>query len=50
MATTAAGYAKLSRLKWLKNAAVVLFWLLLVKGILWAAAPMLFYYALQNQL
>lgn len=50
MMTAVARHATISRSKRLKYAAVVVFWLCLAKGILWAAAPLVFYYALQNQL
>ena len=35
-----------SRAKWLKRAGTAGFWFFLIKGLLWLAAPFVFYFAL----
>lgn len=35
-----------SRRKWLKRAGMAGFWFFLIKGLLWLAAPFVFYFAL----
>ena len=35
-----------TRAKWLKRAGVAGFWFFFIKGLLWLAAPLVFYYAL----
>lgn len=46
MTTTIADKAADRRRKWLKRAGVAGFWFFLIKGTLWLAAPLVFYYAL----
>ena len=35
-----------TRTKWLKRAGVASFWFFFIKGMLWLAAPLVFYFAL----
>ena len=35
-----------ARAKWLKRAGVVSFWFFFVKGLLWLAAPLVFYFVI----
>jgi hypothetical protein len=44
MNITTAGPAPTDQHKWLKRASVLGFWFFFVKGILWMAAPLVFYY------
>ncbi len=46
MNTTTADAAPIFHHKWLKRAGVFGFWFFFIKGLLWLAAPLLFYYAL----
>jgi hypothetical protein len=44
MNTTTAGPAPTEQHKWLKHAGIFGFWFFLIKGILWMAAPLVFYF------
>ncbi len=44
MNTTTAGPVPTDQRKWLKRAGALGFWFFFVKGILWMAAPLVFYY------
>jgi len=44
MNTTTAGPAPTDQNKWLKQAGIFGFWFFLIKGILWMAAPLVFYF------
>ena len=44
MNTTTAGPAPTDQNKWLKRAGIFGFWFFLIKGILWMAAPLVFYF------
>ncbi len=44
MNTTSAISAPIEQHKWLKRAGAFGFWFFLIKGILWMAAPLVFYY------
>ena len=35
-----------TRAKWLKRAGIAGFWFFFIKGLLWLAAPLVFYYAI----
>jgi len=39
-------YANITRAKWLKRAGIVSFWFFFIKGLLWLAAPLVFYFML----
>ena len=42
----AADTAPSTRIKWLKRAGMAGFWFFFIKGLLWLAAPLVFYYAI----
>ena len=44
MNSTAAISTTVDNRKWLKRAGIVGFWFFLIKGILWLAAPLVFYF------
>lgn len=44
MMTMTATHSATGRQKWLKRAGAIGFWFFLVKGILWMAAPLVFYH------
>lgn len=35
-----------ARQKWMRRAGAAAFWFFMIKGLLWLAAPLVFYYAL----
>ena len=43
---TVAATNYLSRSKWMRRAGAAAFWFFLVKGLLWLAAPFVFYFAI----
>ena len=46
MTTITANAALTARTKWLKRVGMAGFWFFFIKGMLWLAAPFIFYYAL----
>ena len=44
MNTSTAGSAPIEQTSWLKRAGLLGFWFFLIKGLLWMAAPLVFYY------
>lgn len=46
MTTITADSAPSLRAKWLKRAGIAGFWFFFIKGLLWLAAPLVFYFAL----
>ncbi len=48
MTATATGATTNDKSKWLKRAGVVGFWFFFIKGLLWLAAPVFFYFVMQG--
>lgn len=46
MITTTSNTAHGTRAKWLKRAGMAGFWFFFIKGLLWLAAPLVFYFAM----
>ena len=46
MISVTTGNAPTVRSKWLKRAGIVGFWFFFIKGLLWLAAPLVFYFML----
>jgi len=46
MTAITADTAPSTRTKWLKRASIAGFWFFFIKGLLWLAAPLVFYFAI----